>query len=138
PGGPALEAARRLLAGARRPALVAGLEATDPAACAALRALAEALGAPVLVTYKAKGVLPDAQPLFGGVFTGGAAEAPILHAADLILLAGADPVEFIPQPWRFAAPVLDVAAAPRPLPYRAPAVALHGPLAPALAALAAA
>ncbi|MFC7542723.1 thiamine pyrophosphate-binding protein [Siccirubricoccus deserti] len=55
PAGPALAAARRLLAEARHPVLVAGLEATDPAACAALRALVEALGCPALVTYKAKG-----------------------------------------------------------------------------------
>ncbi|WP_204623508.1 thiamine pyrophosphate-dependent enzyme [Crenalkalicoccus roseus] len=132
----ALAAARRLLARAHRPALVAGLEAAEPAAAAALRRLAEALSCPALVTYKAKGVVPDAHPLFGGVFTGGEAETPLLAEADLILLAGADPVEFIPQPWRYAAPVLDIAAAPRPLPYRAPAVALHGPPAPALAALA--
>src|SRR3712207_8258939 len=45
-------------------------------------------------SYKAKGVLPDAHPLFAGVFTGGEAEAPVLHEADLVLLAGADPVEF--------------------------------------------
>ncbi|WP_165943363.1 thiamine pyrophosphate-binding protein [Roseicella aquatilis] len=136
PAGPALDAARRLLAEARRPVLVAGLEAAEPAACAALRALAERLGGPVLVTYKAKGVLPDEHPLFGGVFTGGEAEAPLLREADLILLAGADPVEFIPQPWRYAAPVIDLGTAPRPLHYRAPAAALYGPLAPALGALA--
>ena len=136
PDPAALAAARRRLADARRPAVVAGLEATDPAACAALRALVEALGCPALVTYKAKGVVPDAYPLFGGVFTGGEAEAPLLREADLILLAGADPVEFVPQPWRYDAPVLDLGTAPRPLHYRAPAAGLYGPLAPALAALA--
>ncbi|WP_165838837.1 thiamine pyrophosphate-binding protein [Roseicella frigidaeris] len=135
PEGAALEAARGLLRAARHPVIVAGLEAAEPAACAALRALAERLGCPVLVTYKAKGVLPDAHPLFAGVFTGGAAEAPVLAAADLILLAGADPVEFIPQPWRYAAPLLDLGTAPRPLHYAVPAAGLYGPLAPALAAL---
>jgi acetolactate synthase-1/2/3 large subunit len=134
--GPALAEARRILGGARRPVVVAGLEANDPAACAAVRALVAALGCPALVTYKAKGVVPDADPLFGGVFTGGEAEAPILAEADCIILAGADPVEFIPQPWRFAAPIIDLATAPRPVTYRTPAAALHGPLAPALAALA--
>jgi acetolactate synthase-1/2/3 large subunit len=135
--GPAVpDAARSALAAARRPAIIAGLEATDPAAAIALRRLAEALHCPVLVTYKAKGVLPDAHPLFGGVFTGGAAEAPLLREADLILLAGADPVEFIPKPWGHAAPVLDIGTAPRPLHYRAPSVGCYGPLAPMLAALA--
>ena len=126
PSSDAIAAARALLAGAQRPAIIAGLEALPPARCAWVRALAEALHAPVLVTYKAKGVLPDAHPLFGGVFTGGAAEAPLLHEADLIITAGADPVEFIPQPWRYAAPVLDLAAAPRPLDYVAPALRLEG------------
>lgn len=137
-GGPdaaALAAAQRVLRQARRPVVVAGLEATDPAACAALRRLVEALGCPALVTYKAKGVVPDAHPLFGGVFTGGAAEAPIIAAADCILLAGADPVEFIPQPWRYAAPVIDLGTAPRLVAYRAPVAALYGALGPALDAL---
>ncbi len=136
PGAPDLSAARRLLAEARRPVLVAGLEATDAASCAALRGLVAALGCPALVTYKAKGVVPDADPCFGGVFTGGEAESPLLRDADLIILAGADPVEFIPQPWRYDAPVLDLGTAPRPLHYKTPAAAAYGPLAPMLAALA--
>ena len=126
PSAESIAAARALLARARRPAIIAGLEAATPARAAWIRALAEALHAPVLVTYKAKGVLPDAHPLFGGVFTGGAAEAPILHEADLILTIGADPVEFIPQPWRFAAPVLDLADWERALDYVAPAIRLTG------------
>jgi len=64
PDGAALETAKRLLAGAERPVLIAGLEAAAPDACAALRRLLEALGCPGLVTYKAKGVVPDAHPLF--------------------------------------------------------------------------
>jgi acetolactate synthase-1/2/3 large subunit len=135
-GVPDLAAAQRVLAEARRPVLIAGLEATDPAACAALRRLIAALGCPALVTYKAKGVVPDTAPGFGGVFTGGEAEAPLLRQADLIILAGADPVEFIPQPWRYDAPVLDLGTAPRPLHYRTPTVGAYGPLAPILSALA--
>jgi acetolactate synthase I/II/III large subunit len=138
-GGPdaaAVATARKLLAGAKRPVLVAGLEATSPDACVALRRLLEALGCPGLVTYKAKGVVPDAHPLFAGVFTGGVAEAPVLADADLILLAGADPVEFIPQPWRYAAPVVEIGTAPRTAHYTTPGAALHGPLEPALASLA--
>ncbi|MFC7542724.1 thiamine pyrophosphate-dependent enzyme [Siccirubricoccus deserti] len=81
-------------------------------------------------------MIPDSHPLFGGVFTGGEAEAPLLREADLVLLAGADPVEFIPQPWRYAAPLIDLGTAPRPLHYRAPAAGLYGALGPALAALA--
>jgi len=136
PGVADISAASALLARARRPVLVAGLEAATPEGEAACRGLAAALRAPVLVTYKAKGVVPDDDPLFAGVATGGAAEAPILDAADLIVFAGLDPVEFIPQPWRHAAPILDVAAAARPLPYRGPAASLIGPVAASLQALA--
>ncbi|WP_343896461.1 thiamine pyrophosphate-binding protein [Craurococcus roseus] len=136
PDPAALGAARALIRGADRPVLVAGLEAATPGACAAVRRLVEALGCPGLVTYKAKGVVPDSHPLFVGVFTGGDAEAPLLSEADLILLAGADPVEFIPRPWRYGAPVVEIGAVPRAAYYVTPAAALRGPLEPALAALA--
>ncbi len=132
----AIASASALLATARRPAIIAGLEARE--AAAETRALARALGAPVLVTYKAKGVVADDDPLFGGVFTAGAAEAPLLRRADLILLAGADPVEFIPQRWRYDAPVIDIARFARGTHYVTPACLLEGAVGPTLAALAAA
>lgn len=131
----ALAAARQVLARARRPVVIAGLEATG--AAPALRALVSALGCPALVTYKAKGVVPDDDPLFAGIFTCGAAEGPVLDAADAVLLVGADPVEFIPRPWRWDVPVIEVATAPRAMPYAAPAATVIGALAPTLAALAA-
>ena len=126
PSPEAIALAQRMLASATRPAVIIGLEATEPRRAAATRRLVEALGCPALVTYKAKGVLPDAHPLFGGVFTGGAAEAPLLREADLIILAGADPVEFVGQPWRYAAPVLDLACAARTMEYRVPELAIIG------------
>jgi len=133
PDSASAAAARSLLAESRRPAIVAGLEARE--ASVELRALAEALCAPVLVTYKAKGVVADANPLFAGVFTGGAAEAPLLHEADLILLAGADPVEFIPHPWRYTSPVLDITRFRRRRHYLEPACLLEGNVAASLAEL---
>jgi len=132
---PALGDAAALLAAAKRPVLVAGVEATEPASAAALRALAEALHAPVLVTYKAKGVVADSHPLHAGIFTGGTLEAPCVDEADLIVTIGLDPVELILQPWRYRAPVLDVALRPHPVRYVDPTAALHGPLAPSLATL---
>lgn len=134
PDTAAIAAARRVLAAAKRPVIVVGLEATD--AAAETRALAAALGCPVLVTYKAKGVVADADPLFAGIFTCGAAEGPVLDAADAVVMVGADPVEFIPKPWRWEVPVIEVATAPRALPYRAPAAALTGAIAPAMRGLA--
>ncbi len=134
PDAAAIAAARRVLAAARRPVIVAGLEATESAP--QLRALIAALGCPALVTYKAKGVVADADPHFAGVFTCGAAEGPVMDRADAILLVGADPVEFISKPWRWSVPVIELATAPRALPYTTPAAAVSGALAPAVAALA--
>jgi acetolactate synthase-1/2/3 large subunit len=121
---------------ARKPVLVVGLEAVEAGAAAAIRELAETLQAPVLVTYKAKGVLPDAHPLHAGIFTGGTLEAACVGAADLILTIGLDPVELILQPWRYRAPVVDVALRPHPVRYVDPAATLHGPLPAAVRRLA--
>jgi len=133
PDATAISNAQEILAAASRPIIIAGLESVD--AAPQLRALAEALQCPVLVTYKAKGVLPDLHPLFGGVFTGGAAEVPIIAQADCIILAGADPVEWIARPWKFTAPVLDLALVPRTPHYMAPAVTVTGDIGLSLAQL---
>ncbi|MCZ6522445.1 MAG: thiamine pyrophosphate-dependent enzyme, partial [Alphaproteobacteria bacterium] len=112
PDEAALEAARRRLAGARRPIVIAGLEARQGAAARALGRLVEGLGAPLLTTYKAKGVAPHDHPALVGLFTGARAEARCLEGADLIVLAGLDPVELIAAPWRPQVPVVALAAAP--------------------------
>jgi acetolactate synthase-1/2/3 large subunit len=120
------------LLNARKPLLIAGLEAANDTDAAALRTLAEALRAPVLVTCKAKGTIPDDHPLYGGIFTGGSLEAPLVESADLIVCVGLDPVELILQPWRYRAPVVDVALRPFPVRYVAPTATMHGPLADSL------
>lgn len=114
------------VAAAKRPVLVLGLEARSaPAEIAMLQA---ALGCPVLATYKAKGVVPDAHPAMVGLFTGGAVEAECVAAADLIVLVGLDPVELILQPWSYAADVVELATHVRPVHYvRAGALAV-GPM----------
>jgi acetolactate synthase-1/2/3 large subunit len=132
--GPDLAKLRALLRDARRPVIVLGLEATEAAPEA--RRLAEAIGCPVLVTYKAKGVIADAHPQHVGIFTGGTLEAQVVGTADLILLVGADPVEFILQPWRYTAPVAEVAARPYPVHYTPVAAGAYGPIAAIVAALA--
>ena len=106
----------RCSAGAERPVIIAGLQAVERRAAASLRDLAARWNCPVLVTYKAKGAIPDDDPHAVGPFIGGAAEDATLRMADAILLFGADPVEFPPQPWRYAAPVVEAtthAVAPR-------------------------
>ena len=121
-------AARALVAGARRPAIVAGAQARRGGA-QALAALADALACPVLTTYKAKGVYPDGAPRHAGLFTGGAAEAPWLAECDLAIFFGVDPVELVASPWPYGMPALELAtAAVRPH-YADIAVSLEGDLA---------
>jgi acetolactate synthase-1/2/3 large subunit len=135
PDDASVTSAAALVRKARRPVIVVGLEARD--ASRSVRALARTLGAPVLVTYKAKGVIADDDPFFAGIFTGGAAEAPLVDQADVILLAGVDPVELILQPWRYRAPVIDLVRFRRPVHYTEPAVVIEGAIAAGLDALAA-
>jgi acetolactate synthase-1/2/3 large subunit len=86
----------------RRPLIIAGLGARRPDDVAAIRELSSRRGIPVMVTYKAKGVVPDDDPWFAGVFTNGVLERPILDEADLIIGAGLDPIELIPREWKNA------------------------------------
>ncbi len=123
-----IEAARRLLAQSRRPLLAAGIQARAAEAAAALRRLAEALRCPVLTSYKAKGVLADDHPQVVGHFTGARAEAAALARADLVLCVGVDPVELIPAPWFFEAPLLALSSHPGLEFPVAPVAALEGPL----------
>ncbi|MEO1688955.1 MAG: thiamine pyrophosphate-binding protein, partial [Pseudomonadota bacterium] len=62
--GPALDRARARLAAAERPVIVAGLDfLAEPEAVEPLRAFARARGIPVLTAYKAKGLMPEDDPL---------------------------------------------------------------------------
>ena len=56
-----------------------------------------------MVTYKAKGVVPDEHPWFAGVFTNAAIEQPVLDESDLLIGIGLDPVELLPRAWKRAA-----------------------------------
>jgi acetolactate synthase-1/2/3 large subunit len=109
--GALVERAAEMIRGARRPLVIAGLgcRGTD---AKWLRAFAEALPAPVLTTYKAKGAIPDPHPLALGLFTGGALEEPLVRRADLIIGFGLDTVELIPRRWPYATPVLSLTRCP--------------------------
>ena len=130
-----IDRAAALLAQAERPVMIAGLEACDRPAAEAVRRLVDRLHCPVLVTYKAKGVVADRHPCHAGIFTGGTAEQPIVSEADLILLVGLDPVELIARPWAYDCPVLDIARIRHEPHYMAPVAGLYGPLDAALASL---
>jgi acetolactate synthase I/II/III large subunit len=130
------DAARKMLAQASRPLIIAGLQAADEQASVALRKFAAQLNIPVLATYKAKGVLPDSDALMLGSFIGGAAEDETLRSADLVILYGADPIEFAPAPWRYDVPILEITTHPFARHYFTPAVSMVGSLTHAAAELA--
>jgi len=117
PGAPSspsvadLDRAADMIRRAKRPVVLAGLQCRGEDS-KWLRALVEALPAPVLTTYKAKGAVPDPHPLALGVFTNGVLEEPAVGRADLIITFGLDTVELIPRRWSYTAPVLSLVRAP--------------------------
>lgn len=89
-----------------RPAIVAGIGARP---CAdALRRAVGGRAIPVLTTYRAKGVVPESWPNAAGLFTGFPREGLPLAAADAIVAIGVDPVELLPAPWSWDAPVVSL------------------------------
>jgi acetolactate synthase I/II/III large subunit len=130
-----LDNARNLIAAAKRPVIIAGLEAATPENAAAIRNAVNALNAPALVTYMGKGVVPDQDANFAGIFTGGQAEYACVSNADLIILTGLDPVELIRKPWAYTAPVIDISEAHHEKHYMTPECGLYGPVAGTLAQL---
>jgi acetolactate synthase-1/2/3 large subunit len=118
---------------ARRPIVVLGLEARAHAE--KIRKFVDSLGCAVLTTYKAKGVIPDSDARVVGIFTGGSLEQEAIAASDLMILIGMDPVELILQPWRYATPVVDIAACVHPVHYVQPEMRVVGDLTEILRAL---
>ena len=98
-----------LIANARKPLVILGLAARRPEVVAAVRTLCETRGVPAVVTYKAKGVLPDAHEWFAGVFTHGTTEREIINESDLLIGIGFDPVEILPRAWTYPQPILSIA-----------------------------
>ena len=88
PAQPIEHAALRLRR-ARRPVIVAGYGARD--GMAEVTALADAIGCPIVTTFKGKGLVPDDHPLAGGVL--GRSGTPVaswcVSQADLLLVFGA-------------------------------------------------
>jgi acetolactate synthase-1/2/3 large subunit len=95
-----------LLGHARKPLLLVGLGARRAADAAAIRDLSARHHVPVMVTYKAKGVVPDDDPWFAGVFTNATIEQPIIDESDLLIGIGLDPVELVPRTWKREQPVV--------------------------------
>ena len=119
PSGQALEKARELFAASERPVIMAGNDVlNEPDGAAAVAAFARKHGIPVLTSYKAKGVLPENDPLsLGGHGLSPKADKivlPIFEAADCVISMGYDPIEMRTgwqNPWD-PAKVIEFAHAP--------------------------
>lgn len=114
---PALEAAHALLKKAQRPLVIAGVDAVNQQASAAITTFCEGFNAPLITTYKGKGLLPEGHRLaLGGAGLSPGADKlllPLLAEADCILLAGYDPIEMRSNwrdPFPAATPVIEIAA----------------------------
>jgi thiamine pyrophosphate-dependent acetolactate synthase large subunit-like protein/nitrite reductase/ring-hydroxylating ferredoxin subunit len=89
PDGDAIASAAALLREARRPVFVVGHGARGGRDH--LLRLAERLGAPVLTTFKAKGLVPDTHPLGAGVLgrSGTPVASWLMNESDLLIVVGA-------------------------------------------------
>ena len=88
--------------------MLVGVGARRPEDARAIRELCERRQIPALVTYKAKGVVPDDHGSFAGVFTNATIERPIVEESDLLIGVGLDPVELLPRPWTFMPPIVSI------------------------------
>ncbi|MGX1305897.1 acetolactate synthase-1/2/3 large subunit [Amorphus suaedae] len=141
PGGD-LDLARGWLAGSHAPIAIAGVDAVNEDAGAAIADFCTRHGVPLITTYKGKGLIDEDHPLaLGGAGLSPRADAelkPLLAQADLILLLGYDPIEMRigwRDPWPEGARVIEIAAATRTHGMHAAPVMLKGAVAPTLAVL---
>ncbi|MEM9012522.1 MAG: thiamine pyrophosphate-binding protein [Pseudomonadota bacterium] len=97
PAGEALAEARTWIAEAKRPLVIAGLDAVVQGAEGVVADFCRAHHAPLITTYKAKGILPEDDPLsLGAAGLSPVADAellPLVAEADCVILAGYDPIE---------------------------------------------
>jgi pyruvate decarboxylase/indolepyruvate decarboxylase len=98
----AVDAAAKLLNGARKPVLLAGSKLRAYGAIDAFRELAEALGCGVAVMPDAKGFFPEDHPQFIGVYWGSVSSPgcePVVNEADMILAAGPVYTDYSTEGW---------------------------------------
>jgi acetolactate synthase-1/2/3 large subunit len=83
-----------------------GLGARRLEDAAAIRHLCEGRRVPAMVTYKAKGVVPDDHPWFAGVFTNATIEQAVIDDSDMLIGVGLDPVELLARRWTHRQPII--------------------------------
>jgi acetolactate synthase I/II/III large subunit len=120
PNGAAIAEARKLLAAAKMPIAIAGVDAVNDGAGAAISAFCKAHHIPLITTYKGKGLLNETDPLsLGGAGLSPLADKtllPLVSKADVIFLLGYDPIEMRigwRNPWGPHQTVIDIAPSKR-------------------------
>ncbi|WP_390910896.1 thiamine pyrophosphate-binding protein [Pseudosulfitobacter sp. SM2401] len=103
PAGDVMAQAASWLSCAKRPVMIAGVDAMNEGASREIAAMIDAFNIPLITTYKAKGIVPEDHPLaLGGAGLSPLADThllPLVQSADLIICAGYDPIEMRPG-WR--------------------------------------
>ena len=104
-----LEAIAGAVDRAEKPILIAGPVVLRQGAQEQLLGLAEKLQMAVMVTSKARGVVPEDHPLYAGVMSGvyreDTLEGDLMGRCDLVLAVGLDRAELL-SPWRHTQPLL--------------------------------
>ena len=115
--GIARDTARKWLSQSERPLVIAGLDVVTQNAAAAVSGFCRHFQAPLITSYKAKGVMAEDEALaLGGAGLSPRADArllPLIGKSDCIILAGYDPIEMRigwRNPWPQGARVIDIAA----------------------------
>ena len=134
-----LDAIADAINNAAKPVLVVGPAVVRANACDELRSLAERLGAAVVTTSKARGVIPEDHSLAAGIVTGvygdTTFEGRIIGRSDLIVAVGLDRMELL-SPWEYSQPLICIDAIdPSTEQVGSPTHTVHGPLEGILAQL---
>jgi acetolactate synthase I/II/III large subunit len=135
----AIAAARSLAGSFSRPLVIMGADVGRAGAAVQAAAMARGMGAAVLLTMEARGVFPENDPSFAGVYTGlpgpRMPASIALAAADGVVLVGVDAL-MTEAPWRSGLRTLEIVARPgEPTLTPSPRLRLEGDLAASLSAL---
>lgn len=143
--GAVLEDAKAVLAKAKRPVAVAGVDAVNANMGPEIEAFCEAYQMPLITSYKGKGLISERHALsLGGAGLSPKADKnllPLLEDSDVIVLIGYDPIEMRinwRNPWPIDATVIELTSVQRAHGMHHVSHTLEGDLKPTLAALTAA
>ena len=109
-----LELAAEYLRRAQKPLIVIGLAAVRASLAEPVVAIARSLGAPIVLTPMAKGMLSESHPLYAGVLFHALSDvvAETYGQADSVLAVGYDPIEFNYEQWMPEVPLLNLDTQP--------------------------